>query len=128
MSLLAVGAQAVVAFNLLCSGTLTHGKLLSFKETEQNAVPFKTELRVDLAKMRWCEGACASTKPIVSVSETKIVFELEDDNGFDTIHYVNRESGTYGYRVRDMNQSYLLVMRTGSCERAPFTGLPTRKF
>lgn len=128
MSLIVGALQVAATFNLICTGTSTHGKLFDFKAAKANERPFKKELRVDLVRMRWCLGECTTTTPIVSVSDTKIVFEAEDDGGFDTVHMVNRESGTYGYRMRDMNIGYLMMMETGSCERAPFTGFPHRKF
>jgi len=48
---------------------------------------------------------------------------------YDTLIYVDRESGKYFDRERRPAAKSLLVdMAEGTCERAPFTGFPARKF
>ncbi|WP_313536473.1 hypothetical protein [Sphingomonas sp.] len=126
MGLSLIWLQAVAAFNLVCTGNSVSGRIDDFKTFEAKS-PFKREIRVDLERMRWCDDECTATRPIKSFTETGIVFDLKEEAGLETWHMVNRESGSYILRVRGSEINYVR-MDTGSCERAPFTGFPTRKF
>ena len=125
----ALAAAMTATFNLVCSGTAWHSsELLGPKENERT---FEFVYRVDLASRRYCVGACTSTAPINKITDTQIIFDLEERAELDdTLRYVSRETGKYWDRERHFlpPKSLLVDMAEGTCERAPFTGFPARKF
>lgn len=122
-------AAVAAAFNLVCHGTAYHSShLLGPKENEHQ---FEIIYHVDLGAGRYCAGPCTVTSPIKQITDTMIVFEMEERGKLDdTLVYADRESGRYFDRVRHFTSpDFLLVdMAEGQCERAPFTGLPAKKF
>lgn len=124
--MIALALQGAAAFNLICTGTYTSGELLARPEETRQV---QVTLRVDLARGRWCGGTCETTAPIHRVTDTQITFRYEDNRRLDTdtITTVNRESGEYFDRERFLSfNRYSMTM--GTCERAPFTGFPARRF
>jgi len=129
--------QAALVFNLVCSGTFTSGQMMRMaSETRQVQVTF----RVDLERGRWCSGTCETTVPLHSVSDSQIIFRQLGDilrpptpespsDTSDEITVVNRENGQMTDRERYWRgDSFHYRMTVGSCERAAFSGFPTRRF
>lgn len=117
---------ALASFNLVCSGTHTTGTL-GLSLSDQHQEQFRVIFRVDLDRQRWCSGDCETTAPLASVTDTRITFRYDDAREIrsDSITYVNRESGELF--DRDRLGDYV-SLRTGTCERAEFTGFPPRRF
>jgi hypothetical protein len=114
--LIAVGTAAVLAFNLVCSGTVIAAK----------PAEFSLVIRVDLKSQRYCMDECDHTLPIDQITETEIRF-VDDPAGPNGIQRrVSRESGRYYSRTRI--EGWLDETDVGRCEVAPFTGFPERKF
>ncbi|UZK70776.1 hypothetical protein OKW76_07070 [Sphingomonas sp. S1-29] len=119
--------QAALAFNLICSGTLTEG--LMGKER-----PVSIEFRVDLKLKRYCAQACPETFDIAAFDDRMILFVNSDNEGEKLIRYVNRESGKYyaerTYRLRNATKPTDPIKDVSKleCKRAPFSGFPARKF
>lgn len=117
------------AFNLICTGTTTFGKL-DLRPPDRTA-QFSEVFRVDLNQKRWCYRECSSTSPIVEITPTQIVFEREDRGEYnDTVTFVNRESGAFASRVRSgiIGSDVFVTLTQGTCTRAKFTGFPSLKF
>ena len=121
-------AAVTSAFNLECTGTAYHiNKLMG---PQQNVHTFAVNYRVDLSTGRFCTAPCTVTHELAKVTETQIIFELEQkDEIDDTLVYANREDGDYMYRRRWYDGTDMEVdMAQGECRRTPFTGFPPRKF
>ncbi|HST36264.1 MAG TPA: hypothetical protein VLK25_06510 [Allosphingosinicella sp.] len=122
--MLAFALQAVVAFNLICTGTYTterrHRRL---DHVVSQPRPFTIVYRVDLTGARYCVDACTSIKPLAEVSESAIVFEdtsilFGQDDG--VLILMDRRTGRY-----IGNSNFLDTVRhSGRCEQAPFGGFP----
>jgi hypothetical protein len=124
--MLALALQAVAAFNLFCTGTEVHNPDLRTRTSSQR--PFTEVIRVDLEARRWCSGDCRETFPIAQITNTQIVFasNTSDRAATDWVNVrVHRESGTY---LSEMLLSDRISIRNGTCQRAPFTGFPRRRF
>lgn len=129
--ILAVLAIASLAssFNLECSGNAY--QTMDLLGPKQNERQFEIEYRVDLAKGRYCRNACITTFALTKVTETQIIFEMEERNALDdTIVFVNRENGKYYDRDRRFlpPNKVIVNIEEGSCKSTPFTGFPDRKF
>jgi hypothetical protein len=86
-------------FNLICSGTAWHSsELLGPKVNERQ---FKYVYHVDLTAGRYCVGACTTTAAINKITDTMIIFDMQERSELDdTLIYVDRESGKYWDRQR----------------------------
>ena len=124
--MLAFALQAVAAFNLVCTGTEATGKLSVGLVNSPDAQPYSITFRVDLEHGRWCSHECSTTQRIVSVSDTEIRLETNVP-GADDLSAVtlNRETGRF---VDLLTIGENARLRQGTCERAPFTGFPQRRF
>lgn len=112
---------AASSFDLVCAGTIStveQGKVSA-------KVPTKGRYRIDLDRGRYCTAKCTTSEPIYSVTSTEIVlrFQKYEDAGYVT--KINREDGSYTdvFMLGDSR-----IVDVGKCERAPFSGLPERKF
>jgi hypothetical protein len=119
---------ATAAFNLVCSTVATGNPSGTFKHEN----PAKFELRIDLDTMRWCGGEaseCLSTLPIQEANESFIIiFNAKDGEGKARSSFtISRESGQFSIFERNESGDYLTTTN-GVCKKAPFTGLPLRKF
>lgn len=116
--------STVAAFNLICTGTISSGKLFDFTtpSTEVSLV-----LRVNLDAKRWCSGDCYKTAPIYETTATNIVFTHSEDKNGDKIFAVNRENGEFTDRTRSWLINWVSLTQ-GKCERSKFTGFPSQKF
>lgn len=114
------------AFNLVCTGTTYIGAgMTALKKENQSA--YSATFRIDLDAERWCSGECTTTEHIYAIGQTKIMLKLEQDEkiGSESFISLNREDGSILDRTK-VND--FMIMNMGKCERAPFTGFPTRKF
>lgn len=121
---MAAFTAAVAAFNLVCTGTFTSGKIL---EIDQSESAVKLVLRIDLGSNRWCSADCKSTAVIKEVLDTSIIFRMSKDDDGDDFFSVSRETGDFIDRTRNFAINWITMTR-GNCEKAPFTGFPVRKF
>jgi hypothetical protein len=119
---IALALQAAATFNLICTGTSTAGRMADNHPLFWG--PFTVTIRVDLASRRWCEQECRESRALAAVSTTTISFEEDSPRRrLRTVHYVNRESGEYRL-YSQLGGAF--ITRTGTCERAPYSGLPAR--
>lgn len=121
--LLQSAASAANAFNLVCAGMMMPLDRSAAPE------PINFELRIDLDAKRWCRGDCSETIPIQAVGETVILLEAYELGALFISTTVNRESGNY----ESKSEASIGGRPAGNaifatCERAPFTGFPARKF
>lgn len=113
-------------FDLICSGTSSFGSLAKLTEPRIET-QFSLRYRVDLTTRKWCSGDCISSSDLAEVTDRVIVFERHEDKDGDEVALVNRESAHYTYRLRSWIFESV-TLNEGSCEPAPFSGLPVRKF
>ena len=112
---------ASLAFDLVCTGTISTVE----KGRSKNKEPTSVRYRVDLERGRYCLGKCTTTQPIHSVTSTEIVLRFWQDGDAGYITRINREDGSYSDVMR-LGDGRLVDI--GKCERAPFSGHPDRKF
>ena len=128
---LVLAAAAAMQFNLVCTGEQSH--VLKIFGPRQGVSQIQTTYRVDLAKNRFCKDSCDQTQELAKVSETRIIFELEEapnkEDWNDYIEFVNRENGDWRSRRRvSLGAETSVFFVEGTCARAPFTGFPSLKF
>ena len=124
MSTFLLAAAAAATFNLSCD---LHMKLVASHYTAPMEADTRKTFRLDLAALRWCEGDCRETKPIVRVRDTLLILIEDSDSRIDAYESltINRESGRYDHHKR-INESSM--DGKGFCKPMPFTGFPARKF
>lgn len=122
-----VALAAAMAFNLVCTGTTYIGSGMDALKKE-NRSPYSETFRIDLGAERWCSGKCVTTSRIYRFSQTRIMLKLEQDDriGLESFISLNREDGSIVDRTKASEE--FIIMNTGKCERAAFTGFPARKF
>jgi hypothetical protein len=80
--------------------------------------------RINLDDMRWCWERCERTFPIVSATVDRITFNQEPNDGYRA--YVSRIDGSY---VRyNPGRVGTWTNDRGTCEPAPFSGMPQQRF
>lgn len=122
----ALALQAVTAFNLVCTGTEVVGPMSIALVNSPDAVPYQVTYRIDLSQQRWCSHECETTRYIASVSEIEIVLETTTPGARpESGVRLNRETGRFLDLLLIGNNA---VLRQGTCEPAPFTGFPARRF
>lgn len=117
-------ALAAEQFDLVCRGQVRWapaGKLQ----------PVERRYRVDLTAGTWCLDACTATEQLASVGQAEIVFKQADRTlppGAYFEHTVNRTTGAWKntYIQRGAFSTYWDY--SGTCEPAPFSGMPATKF
>lgn len=125
--MIALALQVAAAFNLVCTGTYRTGPI-AISTLDLPGTPFTTVYRIDLSRGRFCTNECPSTSALARVTETEItLYDVHTDPGTanGTTTNINRETGAY------MSTSIFgdsMSVFTAQCERAPFTGFPTRRF
>ena len=125
--MIGAAVQGLMAFNLICTGTTYIGATRLDALKKENQLPYAQTFRIDLNERRWCSGKCETTSPIYNIGATTIMLKLEQDKEANTESFIsiNREDG----KVLDRTiVDTMLIMNTGQCERAPFTGFPALKF
>lgn len=124
MSTFLLAAAAAATFNLSCD---LHMKLVASHDTAPMEADTRKTFRLDLAALRWCEGDCRETKPIVRVRDTLLILIEDSDPRIDAYESltINRESGRYDHHTR-INESSM--DGKGFCKPTPFTGFPASKF
>lgn len=120
-------AALAAAFDLVCNGNMI---VVGPKPTDRSApVFFSRTYRVNLDALRWCSGKCEKSEVLDAVYPTLIVFNNPTDadraKGVYVETYVNRESGAFVDKLVVDDTSFV---SNATCERAPFSGLPTVKF
>lgn len=113
----AAAAQPPSQFDLVCQGRAQFDPGMT-----PQAVTHR--YRVNLGEMRWCWERCERTFPIVSATVDRITFHQEPDNGYQA--YVSRIDGSYS-RYNDGRRGSWITDR-GTCEPAPFSGMPQPRF
>ncbi len=122
-------AAAAMAFNLVCTGTLT--------TTAPNAPapsPYRIEYRVDLKAGLWCQDDCSTRREIFEVTQNEITLDWERDYRARMVSAIvmDRNTGTHLATISDQTSDGSGRIRRwgGKCARAAFTGFPaeTRKF
>jgi hypothetical protein len=109
----------VTAFNLICTGTATTGKVQGVQLLDQQAGPFSSIYRVDLSEKKWCVGACVANSPIKLATDQKLVLEQVTD-GDALITAIDLASGMI---IHKETKGISVRIEIGSCKRAEFTGL-----
>jgi hypothetical protein len=115
----------VAAFNLVCIGIQAKGVGNLPPVVPKLQHPYSITYRVDLDRRLWCSGSCTTTEPIVSVTESKIILRLvhPDARGYGMVESVNPQ--TLEFTTLYVLAGVQTDFRSGTCERAPFTGFPS---
>lgn len=85
--------------------------------------------RIDLDGNRWCEGDCAQTRPIASVTAdryTLFSFRPEPGSRLRTsgLSFIDRQTGEHRESRVVEGNIVQVEGREGICQRAPFSGMP----
>ncbi|HYI48425.1 MAG TPA: hypothetical protein VEX35_08180 [Allosphingosinicella sp.] len=119
--MIALALQTAAAFNLVCTVT--------FAGTDSRPTPLI--IRVDLDARRFCLDQCVQTNPIVSVTDSEIIFQngVSEASGILIRRVVGGESRRYYASLRSEYPGRVIeTSSTGTCAAAPFTGFPSRSF
>lgn len=119
MALVAL-AQAVLAFNLACTGTERAGPL-GLSVPDNAATPFEISYRIDLDGRRWCSDACRQTEEVGGIVLARIL--LRDDHSPEGSHVIIFDPAS-GVLTDTLNQGDRMVLRRATCTREEFTGFP----
>ena len=114
--------QVIAAFNLVCSGTERSGPL-GQALPERDGAPFTITYRIDVDGGRWCSDPCDTVERLASVIEAQIL--LRDDHhpaGSNVVIFTPATGRFTDTRIAGNTAT----LRSGTCERAPFTGFPMR--
>jgi hypothetical protein len=115
---LASTAEQATKFDLICTGEAR------FTPSERPR-SVQHRYRVNIDEMRWCWEACERTFPLASATVDRITFNQEPDGGGYS-SYVSRIDGSYSRANFSRRGSW--VADRGTCEPAPFSGMPQPKF
>jgi hypothetical protein len=115
---------AATAFNLVCSGTMSHESYF-----DKGSEPFIRTLRIDLHAKKYCDGDCKAQFDIEEVQPSFIrLKKLETDTPRERRFIdetIDRETGRYsGLRTSGTGTGILIMKWEGQCEKADFTGFP----
>lgn len=121
-------ATAVATFNLACTGTMT-----STTSQEKKTEPYEAVYRLDLEKMKWCEGECRALHDIAKVQPTFIFLqdEKEDTPSRQSVTLAQVDRITGEYKATLTAKTYgrfgytIMLAYDGKCQRQPFTGFPS---
>ena len=114
----ALGAEQATQFDLVCTGEAR------FTPSERPR-SVQHRYRVNTDEMRWCWESCERTFPLVSATVDRITFNQEPEGGGYS-SYVSRIDGSYSRTNLRGRGSWLA--ENGTCEPAPFSGMPEPKF
>jgi hypothetical protein len=116
--MIAAALQLSLAFNLVCSGTMRSGPL-GLALPEAGGAPFEITYRIDVDGRTWCSDRCDETEAVVRITGSEIVLrELNNPAGGSFVN-VDLASGHFTDTLIVGNTA---TLRSGTCERAPFTG------
>lgn len=112
-----VSAETAQQFDLICQGE-------SQRSPGAKPEAVTRHYRIDLQAKRWCWESCERANEIESVTADRITF-YQSPEGEPMKHaYISRTDGSYS-RV-SLGRTF--THDKGTCEVAPFSGLPKPKF
>lgn len=112
--------QAVVAFNMICTGSLRTGPV-GMALPEEAGEPFTVEYRIDVDARRWCADTCTASEDLASVTDGVIVLRERYDEDGSNVIMLNPRSGRFTDTLIEGNNA---TLRSGTCEAAEFSGFP----
>ena len=118
--MIASALQAIVAFNLVCTGTVRTGPI-GIALPESDGAPFAITYRVDLASNLWCSDACEAAEPLALVTDTELLLREDHSPGGGHIIIVGLQLGLFADTYINGTTA---TLRSGRCEQARFTGFP----
>ena len=128
--MIALALQTAATFNLVCSGML-HLDEARGSGLPGSYAPFSVVLRVDIQRQLWCADDCQTLRALSRLTQSRIVFEALENRDRSTLTTVDRESGAFSdqtlRRARGAAGRDFVETRTGTCERAPFSGFPPHR-
>lgn len=117
---------AILAFNLLCTGTQS----VIGVGVGDSGKPYASEYRIDLEAGKWCESDCKALHQLASVQPTQITLQDTSEGNAaagegTVVNFINRETGVH-YSLASSGKAYnrISIKWKGQCERKPFTGFP----
>ena len=116
---------AILAFNLLCPGTMTTAGMV-----KSQPKPYAYEYRIDMESGQWCADNCKRLAAIYEIQPSEIT--LENSTEIDaadilsrTQNVINRETGAHLMTATiDMRSGKSALLWRGQCEKKPFSGFP----
>jgi hypothetical protein len=110
--------QLVAAFNLVCSGTVRSGPL-GHALPEQDGEPFSITYRIDVEGGYWCSDACETTEPVAGIAAGQILLRDRHHPAGSSVVIIIPAEGRFTDTLIDGDTA---TLRSGTCERAAFTG------
>jgi hypothetical protein len=122
-----LAAAGATTFTLNCNVRTVAEDMTAAKRLSVPADPKTIVYRVDLDRLRWCNGDCKFTQPIVNVTAEEIRLQQDESQQSLSVTTLDRETGELLILVTPKDRSLALVT-SGKCQVAPFTGMPEPKF
>ena len=116
MVLFSAPALAADQFDLVCTGK---------RKLDQ------AHFRVDLQRGEWCADTCKNVAKIEAVTSGEILLYEHKPafrNDKEEVGRISRVTGAWYSSSFDPSYMITPITQTGTCESAPFSGLPTPKF
>jgi hypothetical protein len=118
--------KILAASNLFCAGTETAGTINRRGiPSNPEAWPFAHSYRIDLKRRLWCSEDCTATFPLAAVTARRITNRAEH-NAKDQARSFTRVERRTGKYVERIQLGEHLLLRTGVCSSAPFSGFPKK--
>lgn len=117
--MLAAALQAVVAFNMVCTGMLRTGPV-GMALPEEAGEPFTITYRIDVDAALWCEDDCREREGLAVAEGVLVLRERYDPDGSNVI-MVNPRLGRFSDTLIEGNAA---TLRSGTCTPEPFSGFP----
>ena len=116
-------------FNLICSGQATD---INFVTVESKNSTFKTEIVVNLDNRTWCWKDNCGAQSFIALDNAHMVLQDNTKSGDLVLMEteIQRSSGNYTNEITLMSHGERVdhSIETGTCEIAPYTGMPKSKF
>lgn len=127
LSVPSIAAAPAAQFDLKCAGTQSTKSIGA-----EDAKPYASIYRIDLAQKKWCEGECEALHDIVDVQATQLTLEEENVDAPSErsmlSNTVDRQTGAHKITASSSSPrapATAIVMKwEGSCEPAAFSGFP----
>ena len=121
-TLIFAAAASALAFNLVCTGTLsstsTHGTESEF---------YSSVYRIDLDAKKWCEGECSIQHDFAAISPVELTLEAAGQRE-ELSNVIDRKTGKHTVVATSGTGPSTIVKRwKGTCKNAIFTGFPKTK-
>ncbi len=117
---MALALQTIVAFDLICGGTLRTGPI-GLALPEADCAPFTITYHVNVDERRWCADSCEAPEALASTFEGILFLRERYDADGSHVIMVDARNGRFADTLIEGSEA---TLRSGACSPAPFTGFP----